>query len=57
MLSLRKIKDKNPLELGKVLNALRNYNPGVVDKFEEEFGKEETEALTKGSSILNRIGI
>lgn len=57
LLSLRKIKNENPLALGKVLNALRNYNPGVVDKFEEEFGKKETEATSKGSSILNRIGI
>ncbi len=57
LLSLRKIKDENPLALGKVLNSLRNYNPGVVDKFEEEFGKKETEDTSKGSSILNRFGI
>jgi hypothetical protein len=57
LLSLRKIKDKNPLALGKVLRELVKYNPEAVDKFEEEFGKEETEALTKGSSILNRLGI
>ena len=57
LLSLRKIKDKNPLALGKVLRELVKYNPEVVAKFEEEFGKEETKAISKGSSILNRFGI
>lgn len=57
LVSLRKIKDKNPLALGKVLKELVKYNPEVVAKFEEEFGKEETKAISKGSSILNRFGI
>ena len=57
LLSLRKIKDKNPLALGKVLKELVKYNPEVFAKFEEEFGKEETRAISKGSSILNRFGI
>jgi hypothetical protein len=57
LLALRKIKDENPLTLGKVLKGLRNYNPDVVDKFENEFGKKETEAIAKGSNILNRFRI
>jgi hypothetical protein len=57
MLALRKLKDENPLALGKVLKHLRKSNPKTVDKFGSEFGNEETEAITKGSSILNRFGI
>ena len=57
LLALRKLKEKNPLALGKVLKHLRKYNPKTVARFEEEFGKEEAEAITKGSSILNRFGI
>jgi hypothetical protein len=57
MLALRKLKDENPLALGKVLKYLRKSNPKTVARFEEEFGNEETEDITKGSSILNRFGI
>jgi len=57
LLALRKIKDQNPLALGKLLKSLRKSNPKTVARFEEEFGKEEAEAITKGSSILNRFGI
>lgn len=57
ILSLTKIKDENPLALGNVLKELVKYNPEVVAKFEEEFGKEETKAISKGSSIINRFGI
>jgi len=54
--TLEKIKANNPLAMGKVINALRKYNPGVVTKFEETTDKEEIRKLEKGASIINRFG-
>jgi hypothetical protein len=57
LIALRKLKEENPLALGKIVKYLRKSNPKTLARFEEEFGSEEAKDIEKGSSILNRFGI